>query len=1003
MKKCRLLAWGLISALVLNQAVIPAAASELTSVRAGAKKTTALTVSGTDTVSLATGANAKQPETGKSDTENLVFGIREGANLPDNEALLAGYIEKVMYGGAEIEPLGEYGESYLEGAPLLLYQRLKKHIIKIAAGEETSADISISTSGMGLSWTYSELGVSAGAGGNAIGNAVTEKLLETVAIEEVITCLLSDCPYELYWYEKTEGVRLSYIPSATSTGVSVTQLRLRLAVAQAYAGTGENTVNSQKARSTKTAAENAQKIVAAHQDEDDYSKLTSYLKEICDLVSYNHSAAENPSTPYGDPWQLVYVFDGNQSTNVVCEGYSKAFQYLCDLSAFEEDIACYTIYGDLLNADGSSGGGHMWNTVTMEDGKNYLVDVTNCDGDEGNYGVGYPDKLFLAGGKEEGSNRWFFTPNGYRVGYEYDEDMVNLYGETGILELSGEDYHAKLKIPSDLKASYGDKLSTVTLPKGWTWKDGSVELNQLGDHTFPAHYAGSSHIEEQDMDLVVTVSPRALKEAWITVTGADHITYDGTAHKPAVTVRDVDLNRTLTEGTEYTVTYTDNTNAGTASISIKGVGNYGGEVVRKFTIAPIENPAEAPTGLKAVYGDKFSSISLPEGWVWEKPDAPVGDVGTVTAKAVIAATGNYKETEKIITIEVLARKLEEAVVVLSPETAVYTGEEIRPSVRIDGGILPAEDTYTVTYKDNINAGTASVILKGTKNCTGEAVKEFTIQKVTPKLTIGAGTVITKKMGDVPFALEASISNQGVLTYQSSNEAVLTIDTAGVVTIKGTGKAVITVAYAGDRNYNEVSAEVRVTVGTKFSNNPKPSTGGGSSSGGGGGGSTYRRESSDNNAAGIRSVPEGYNGPTQTIGNVTVPDYVVPGSWSQGTDGAWSFTTAARTVCKNEWVAAYNQYADLTNGQMAFDWFRFDADGHMLTGWYTDGNGDVYYLNPLSDNTRGRMITGWLQIEGKWYYFNELPDGTRGKLLKSTTTPDGYIVDADGAWTGKTTN
>ena len=120
MKKCRLLAWGLISALVLNQAVIPAAASELTSVRAGAKKTTALTVSGTDTVSLATGANAKQPETGKSDTENLVFGIREGTNLPDNEALLAGHIEKVMYGGAEIEPLGEYGESYLEGAPLLL-------------------------------------------------------------------------------------------------------------------------------------------------------------------------------------------------------------------------------------------------------------------------------------------------------------------------------------------------------------------------------------------------------------------------------------------------------------------------------------------------------------------------------------------------------------------------------------------------------------------------------------------------------------------------------------------------------------------------------------------------------------------------------------------------------------------------------------------------------------------------------------------------------------------
>lgn len=1214
MRRCRLLAWGLISALVLNQMVIPAAATEMTSVRAGARKTTALTVSGTDAASLATGSDARQPVTGGTITEPLVFGIEAGADLPDNETLLAGYIEKVMYGGTEIEPLGEYGSGYLEGAPLLLYQRLKQHIIKIAAGEETSTDISIPTSGMGLSWTYSELGTSPESGN--FGEVIMGKLVETISFDEVISCLLADCPYELYWYEKTKGVGMSCQPSYTNTGVSISQLRFKFTVAEAYAGTGENTVDGSKARSTKTAAANAQKIVTAHQNEDDYRKLTSYREEICDLVTYDYSVVEDTSTPYGDPWQLVYVFDGNKSTNVVCEGYSKAFQYLCDLSAFEGDITCYTVDGNLLNADGSDAGGHMWNIVTMEDGKNYLVDVTNCDGEAGNHSVGYPDKLFLVGGAEEGSNRWFFTPNGYRIGYKYNPEIVDLYG-AGILDLSDTNYHAKLEIPSDLKAVYGDKLSSVTLPEGWTWKDGSVELNQVGDHTFTAHYAGDTHNEAQDMDLVVSVSARELKEAWVAITGADNLMYNGTAHRPtvtihdadlnrtltegtdytvtysdnvnagtasiviaargnykgsvtrtfriqgvpigsatvtvdgsftytgeahtpeprvsldgrtlvkgtdytvsyrnninagtatititaagnysgsvsvtftiakagsdaaipedlaagyggilsdvklpqgwtwvdgsvptgdagvhtfpavfsgdenhepgnadlrvtvtarpleeawvavtgaenleyngtahrpAVTVRDAGLNRTLTEGTEYTVTYADNTNAGTASISIKGIGNYSGEIVHKFNIAPIENPAEVPAGLKAVYGDTFSSVTLPEGWTWESPDAPVGDVGTVTAKAIIAATGNYKETEKTVTVEVLARKLEEAVIVLSPETAVYTGEEIRPSVRIDGGILPGEDTYTVTYENNVNAGTASVILKGTKNCTGEAVKEFTIQKATPRLTIGAGTVITKKTGDGTFALDASISNQGTLTYQSSNEAVVTVDATGLVTIKSAGRAVITVAYAGDNNYNEVSGEVRVTIETTFSGSPKPATGGG-------GGGSYRRDDSGS-TAGVRSVPAGYDGPTQKIGNVTVPNYVVPGSWSQGADGAWSFTTSAGKACVNEWVAAYNQYADLANGQMAFDWFRFDADGHMLTGWYTDEKGDVYYLNPLSDNTRGRMITGWFQIDGKWYYFNELPDGTRGKLLTSTTTPDGYVVDANGAWTGEKTN
>lgn len=73
---------------------------------------------------------------------------------------------------------------------------------------------------------------------------------------------------------------------------------------------------------------------------------------------------------------------------------------------------------------------------------------------------------------------------------------------------------------------------------------------------------------------------------------------------------------------------------------------------------------------------------------------------------------------------------------------------------------------------------------------------------------------------------------------------------------------------------------------------------------------------------------------------------------------------------------------------------------MMTGWYTDEKGDTYYLNPNSDNTKGGMKAGWVEIDGKWYYFNTMSDGTRGKLLKNTITQDGYPVREDGSWDGK---
>ena len=160
-------------------------------------------------------------------------------------------------------------------------------------------------------------------------------------------------------------------------------------------------------------------------------------------------------------------------------------------------------------------------------------------------------------------------------------------------------------------------------------------------------------------------------------------------------------------------------------------------------------------------------------------------------------------------------------------------------------------------------------------------------------------------------------------------------------------------------------------------------------------------------------------------NAPVPDYVVTGQWTME-NGKWKFADQNGETFKNRWAAVVNPYADTKKGQDAFDWFFFDENGHMITGWYFDG-GKWYYLNPASDGTMGRMFTGWQLINDTWYYLNPVSDGTRGSMktdwqlidnkwyyfdpksgatqgaMLKDTWIDGYYVDSNGVWDASKTN
>lgn len=131
--------------------------------------------------------------------------------------------------------------------------------------------------------------------------------------------------------------------------------------------------------------------------------------------------------------------------------------------------------------------------------------------------------------------------------------------------------------------------------------------------------------------------------------------------------------------------------------------------------------------------------------------------------------------------------------------------------------------------------------------------------------------------------------------------------------------------------------------------------------------------------------------------MTVPDYTVQGTWTQTADGRRQLLDGNGVAHTGGWLAVFNPNADLQKNQSAFDWFLFDEAGNVRTGWYTDAQGETYYLNPSLEGTPGAMAVGWNLIDGKYYYFSEYADGKRGHLLKGSTTPDGYRVDENGVW------
>ena len=259
-----------------------------------------------------------------------------------------------------------------------------------------------------------------------------------------------------------------------------------------------------------------------------------------------------------------------------------------------------------------------------------------------------------------------------------------------------------------------------------------------------------------------TIIKRAM--AGGTVSVASSVSFTGSNITPSVTVKVA--GRTLTSGTDYTVSYSNNKNVGTSNVYVYGKGNYSGSLSAKFDIVPAKQQIQkletkykgfyidwAQKGSATGYDVEYSVNANMSGAVSKhltanKPDTLTvsGLAGDKTYYVRVRSYTNvngkvyYGAWSDIKSIKTANNDITKATV-SGISTKAFTGKAITQNVTVKVGntVLKNGTDYTVSYSNNKKVGKATVKITGKGKYGGVITKTFKInpakqeiQKLTAK-------------------------------------------------------------------------------------------------------------------------------------------------------------------------------------------------------------------------------------------------------------------------------
>ena len=272
-------------------------------------------------------------------------------------------------------------------------------------------------------------------------------------------------------------------------------------------------------------------------------------------------------------------------------------------------------------------------------------------------------------------------------------------------------------------------------------------------------------------------------------------TYTGSLIAPNVTVTCNDVE--LVKDTDYTVSYSNNKNVGTATISITGIGDYTGTIKKNFnivargisdtTIGSIPNQTYTGNSISALPVITYNGATLTKDVDYTLSYSNNINVGTATI--TITGKGNFKGTTSK-TFSISARAMTDTSVA-NVSSQTYTGNVISPlpTITYNNKTLKKDTDYTLSYSNNINAGTATITITGKGNFTGTTSKTFSISARAMSDTSVANISSQTYTGNVISPLPTITYNNKTLKkdtdYTLSYSDNINVGTA-TITITGKG-------------------------------------------------------------------------------------------------------------------------------------------------------------------------------------------------------------------------
>lgn len=251
--------------------------------------------------------------------------------------------------------------------------------------------------------------------------------------------------------------------------------------------------------------------------------------------------------------------------------------------------------------------------------------------------------------------------------------------------------------------------------------------------------------------------------------------YEDKEYTPEFTVRDGD--RVLTEGKDFTVSYTNNIKPGTATVTVRGIGKYTGVLSVKFRI-------------EAAADEK-------------NDDDSKGDTGNKGDTDSKDDTGNKGDGKKEV-------KIRDCQIEIKAENLIYDGTEKKPEVIVsdNGKTLAEGQDYSLIYDNNTYAGKATVYINGRGIYTGSVLRVFEIARADAIVDASSKTIT---MSSKKQNIAESVTTDGKITYKSSDSKTVKISGDKFIALKP-GKVVVTISTEQGANYNAASdKKITITV------------------------------------------------------------------------------------------------------------------------------------------------------------------------------------------------